>query len=587
LHGGGNASLVEHWDGSIWSIVPSPTGVYFNDVSCPTATSCIAVGGDLTPAVVAAVWDGTSMSMLSVPQPTVTYERGLEGVSCATTTLCFAVGYTFDTSAKKSLVEMWDGSSWSIVPSPNPAGGWGDLHGVACPSVSRCIAVGTDQANYRALVESWDGTAWTIANAPNPTGRWGDLHGVSCLNDTTCRTVGASDSLTTNGKQQTLVEGWDGTNWSIEQSANVQNDEDFVHSVSCVSATNCQAVGLHYSDPTDNTTSITGTLVLTSALPSPVVSISATPLAAAASPVTYAVSVATGANGTPTGSVTISDDHGDSCLIATLLSGSGSCALTQDAAASPYAVTAAYSGDSNYSPSSSTISIASSVAVGGTATAGSGGLTATAGGGTDGSDTLTTTQYVSDPVGAPTFNTAGKYFDVAVSPGSSFTTTTITNCNIGTGSDLQWWDPNLNAGGGGWTPVLGDPGPTYDAGPPACVTVTLDATTSPTLAQLTGTVFAAAGPTITGSLQITTPGLSAATLGTPYSTTLTAVNGTGTLKWKKTGKLPLGLKLNPKTGVISGTPKKQTGTFTFSIVVKDSSRRPKHQASQVFTIKVH
>jgi alpha-tubulin suppressor-like RCC1 family protein len=315
--------------------------------------------------------------------------------------------------------------------------------------------------------------------------------------------------------------------------------------------------------------------------------IAPSPLPPTTGSVQYSVTVS-GIGGPPTGSVTISDDQGGSCQTATITAGgAGSCALTESAASSPYTIAASYPGDSNYLPSSASISVASNVSSGGTATSASGEVTATAVGGTDGTDTLTATRYAADPVGAPSFNAAGKYFDVVVSSGSSFSSATIVNCDVGSGSILEWWNPSLNAGIGGWTPVTGNPGPTYDAGPPACVSVTLDGTTSPTVSQLSGTVFGLALPTITGSLQITTPGLPAATLGTPYAITLTAVNGTGIVKWKKTGKLPLGLKLNPKTGVISGTPKKKTGTFTFTIVVKDSSRRPKHQASQVFTIKVH
>ena len=47
-------------------------------------------------------------------------------------------------------------------------------------------------------------------------------------------------------------------------------------------------------------------------------------------------------------------------------------------------------------------------------------------------------------------------------------------------------------GAGAWQPVV--PTATYTAGPPACLSVTLSSSTSPSLSQLTGTVFAAASP---------------------------------------------------------------------------------------------
>jgi hypothetical protein len=79
-----------------------------------------------------------------------------------------------------------------------------------------------------------------------------------------------------------------------------------------------------------------------------------------------------------------------------------------------------------------------------------------------------------------------------------------------------------------------------------------------------------------------------ATVGQPYSFQLTAEGPyTAPVKWKESGKLPKGLKLNKATGVISGTPtaSKHTkfGAYPFTASVKDHSK-PKQSASQSFTI---
>ena len=88
-----------------------------------------------------------------------------------------------------------------------------------------------------------------------------------------------------------------------------------------------------------------------------------------------------------------------------------------------------------------------------------------------------------------------------------------------------------------------------------------------------------------GSLpSITTAGLPAATLHSPYSASLTAVGGTVPYQWKKIDKLPKGLRLKAKTGVVSGIPKK-TGTFTFTVQLKDRSK-PKLVAKKTFSITV-
>jgi hypothetical protein len=88
--------------------------------------------------------------------------------------------------------------------------------------------------------------------------------------------------------------------------------------------------------------------------------------------------------------------------------------------------------------------------------------------------------------------------------------------------------------------------------------VTLDTSTSPTLSQLTGTVFAAGV-----ALGIATDSLPSAVPGTPYSpvtlrkvgvSASTAPNITS-FKWKKVS-LPSGMKLS-QNGVLSGTPSKK------------------------------
>jgi hypothetical protein len=76
-----------------------------------------------------------------------------------------------------------------------------------------------------------------------------------------------------------------------------------------------------------------------------------------------------------------------------------------------------------------------------------------------------------------------------------------------------------------------------------------------------------------------------ATLGQPFSAALAATGGTLPYQWKKLGKLPRGLRLGAKTGVISGTPKKQTGTLTFTVQVNDKAK-PKHTATKTFSITV-
>ena len=77
------------------------------------------------------------------------------------------------------------------------------------------------------------------------------------------------------------------------------------------------------------------------------------------------------------------------------------------------------------------------------------------------------------------------------------------------------------------------------------------------------------------ALAVTTTSLPAATVGTAYSTSLAASGGVAPYTWalvNQSGTLPAGLRLDHKTGVIFGTPKKAE-QHTFTVKVKDTKMR--------------
>ena len=84
------------------------------------------------------------------------------------------LGVAGDGSPSGSLTEHWDGTSWSIVPSPTPAGDAPALlQGVSCTSASDCWAVGfgTDQ-NGENLNSVTEHSGWIVV-----------VPGVECRNE--------------------------------------------------------------------------------------------------------------------------------------------------------------------------------------------------------------------------------------------------------------------------------------------------------------------------------------------------------------------------------------------------------------------
>jgi hypothetical protein len=110
-----------------------------------------------------------------------------------------------------------------------------------------------------------------------------------------------------------------------------------------------------------------------------------------------------------------------------------------------------------------------------------------------GEGTVTVGQYPGVPDQLTSLQATSNYLDVSVSPGNSFSSLTLTDCNLGGGNALDWWNPSADGGQGSYQPVVGDPGPSTPSGSPSCMAVTLTNSTAPSLQQLQGAVFATLG----------------------------------------------------------------------------------------------
>lgn len=97
-----------------------------------------------------------------------------------------------------------------------------------------------------------------------------------------------------------------------------------------------------------------------------------------------------------------------------------------------------------------------------------------------GAGVLAVAQYSGQPALTGSLGGAVKYFDAAVSAGNSFSSVTIRECGLQAGEVMEWW----NQAAGAWQAV--SPTATYQSG---CLSYEATGTTSPSIADLTGTVF--------------------------------------------------------------------------------------------------
>src|SRR5205823_4934960 len=137
-------TLVEHWDGARWSIVPSPNlGTGYNQLNAVTAVPCspeLWAVGTAGSSTLILHWDGTQWSIISSPNPGTNPQ--LYSVAANSTCDVWAVGYTGGNSGPLTLTEHWNGSTWSVVTSPNPSTTQNRLLGVTALATNNVWAVG-------------------------------------------------------------------------------------------------------------------------------------------------------------------------------------------------------------------------------------------------------------------------------------------------------------------------------------------------------------------------------------------------------------------------------------------------------------
>src|SRR5438105_6144250 len=140
------------------------------------------------------------------------------------------------------ITEHWNGSAWSVVPSPTVANG--KLLGVAAVSTNDVWAVGFTLIGSPPLIEHWNGTSWRTVKAPKQAGV---LNGVTAVSTNDVWAVG--DFINASGVQQTLIEQWNGKKWSVVSSPNVGTQPNELFGVTAVSATDIWAVGFFEPSP--------------------------------------------------------------------------------------------------------------------------------------------------------------------------------------------------------------------------------------------------------------------------------------------------------------------------------------------------
>ena len=147
---GSSTPGVEHWDGSVWSVVPSApnSSVYsvLTGVSAISANDVWAVGAYVNDAselkTYAEHWDGHRWKSVRTPS-FKNNSAELNSVTAVGTDDVLAVGNELPSSGPDVTVTLhWNGSHWKRVNSPSPKGAEANLTSVAATSADDAWAVG-------------------------------------------------------------------------------------------------------------------------------------------------------------------------------------------------------------------------------------------------------------------------------------------------------------------------------------------------------------------------------------------------------------------------------------------------------------
>src|SRR5579864_2227074 len=129
------------------------------------------------------------------PTPNGTGNSEFNAVAAVSGTDIWAVGdQTNGAGIHQTLAEHWNGTSWSAVASPNLGGGNNFLLSAAAVSSNDVWAVGLWRVNNssvaQSLTEHWNGSSWSVVSSPNVASTNTQLFGVRAISSSNVVAVG-------------------------------------------------------------------------------------------------------------------------------------------------------------------------------------------------------------------------------------------------------------------------------------------------------------------------------------------------------------------------------------------------------------
>ena len=219
-------AVLEHWNGSAWSrdvtdAVATSNATLTGVVDLSPGSAWAVTAGSGSQGL--AHWNGTAWSFAAFPDANFTPSAG-QAISATSASDVWVVGSTLNAATFASVpeAEHFDGTSWSTVPLAQP-GGSAKIAAVVAVSPTNAWAAGevtssTSPVGGGTLIEHWNGASWSVAPSPTP-GFEPEITGIAARSASDVIAVGETLPTENGGPEQDVILRFNGSSWSSDIGA--------------------------------------------------------------------------------------------------------------------------------------------------------------------------------------------------------------------------------------------------------------------------------------------------------------------------------------------------------------------------------
>jgi len=214
------SSVIQHFNGKKWVLVPHPFGGGGDQLFAIKAIArndVIAVGESNSdrqkPLPLIEHFNGTQWTVVAAPPLKPGQTQTLRNIAASSHNDVWITG--LDGPVFRAAILHFDGRKLSNVAFPNLA--HADLGGIAAIAPNDAWVVGgqaSGSVGQSTLAAHWDGTQWTIVPSPNATSN-DALGAVSAISSTDVWAAGCGICGSDAGQGSIIVEHWDGSQWTL------------------------------------------------------------------------------------------------------------------------------------------------------------------------------------------------------------------------------------------------------------------------------------------------------------------------------------------------------------------------------------